>query len=437
MRALFWFLTLAALAIGVALLGRLTDGYVLWVLPPWRVELSFNLFVLLQLAILLVVYLLLRLIVNTLRLPGVVAAYRARRARQRRERAASEMLRLFWEGRYSQVLKLAEKFADEKIGAEDASSGWGSAVGGGKATASIAETAPLQRGDSVTAGIVALVALKAAHALRDPRRSAHWQARAAALDQAGWRTARLMAELRIALDGRDFAAARQALEQLGPKERRQISVQRLALRLAQGEGDWAEVLRIARLLEKHHALTPEQARPLRLTAQRGLIASFAEDPARLMRHWQGMTAEERRDAQLARQTAHQLAAAGACAECAELVEEFLDAQWEPALLADYAACPGGDVLGRIAHGEKWLEAHPQDADLLLALGRLCVRHELWGKAQSYLEAALAVAESCAAHIELARLFDRLERPDDANRHYRAAANCQEAASQSRGGRKSV
>ncbi|MFN3884473.1 MAG: heme biosynthesis HemY N-terminal domain-containing protein, partial [Rhodocyclaceae bacterium] len=367
MRALFWFLTLAALAIGVALLGRLTDGYVLWVLPPWRIEMSFNLFVLLQLAILLVVYLLLRLLINTLRLPGVVAAYRARRARQRRERAASEMLRLFWEGRYSQVLKLAEKFADGKVGA--------------------GETAPSRRSDAMTAGIIALVALKAAHALHDPQRSARWQARAAELDETGWRTARLLAEMRIALDGRDFTAARAALEQLGPKERRRISVQRLALRLAQGEGDWAEVLRLARLLEKHHALTVDQARPLRLAAQRGLIEALRDDPARLARHWRGMTAEERRDPQLARQVAHLLAAAGACAECAELVEEFLDTQWEPALLADYAACPSGDVLGRIANGEKWLGVHPQDADLLLALGRLCARHELWGKAQSYLEAA--------------------------------------------------
>ncbi|MFN4149196.1 MAG: hypothetical protein ACK4E4_06565, partial [Rhodocyclaceae bacterium] len=139
---------------------------------------------------------------------------------------------------------------------------------------------------------------------------------------------------------------------------------------------------------------------------------------------------------LAYMTAQLLAKAGACDECAELVEEFLDAQWEPALLADYAACPGGDLLGRIAHCERWLSNHPQDAELLLALGRLCVRRELWGKAQSYLEAALAVAESCETHLELARLFDRLERPEDAARHYRAAADCVDQI-QSRGGRKSV
>jgi len=408
MRALFWLLILAALAVAVAMLGELSDGYVLWVVPPWRVELSFNLYVLAQLAVLVVAYLVLRGIAVTLDMPRVVAAYRARRVRQRDASLATETLRMFWEGRYAQALKSAEK------------------VGAG-------ETAP--------AAIAALVALKSACALRDERRSADWRARAAALDAHGWRTARLMAELRIALDARDFAAARVVLEQLGPKARRQISVLRLALRLAQGQGDWAELLRIVRLLEKHHALTTEQARPLRLSAQRGMLEALADDPAQLLRHWRDMPEEDRIDPQLARRAVRALARAGACTECAELVEEFLAGAWEPALLEDYAGCPGGDLLGRIAHCEKWLADHPDDAELLLALGRLCLRRELWGKAQSYLEASLAVAESCAAHVELARLFDRLERPDDANRHYRAAANCQagapESASQSRGGKKSV
>jgi HemY protein len=46
MRALFWLLTLAALAVGLALAARYNEGYVLLVLPPWRAEVSLNLFLL-------------------------------------------------------------------------------------------------------------------------------------------------------------------------------------------------------------------------------------------------------------------------------------------------------------------------------------------------------------------------------------------------------
>lgn len=413
MRTIFWLLTLAALAIGVALLGRLTDGYVLWVMPPWRAEISLNLFVVLQLAALLAVYLLLRLIINTLRLPRVVSAFRERRARQRRERIAIEALQSFWEGRYSHVLKTVEKLAGAKVSAGETASG--------------------------TQGMATLVGLKAAHALRDPERIPVWQTRAEALDGAGWRNARLMAEIRIALDAHDYPAARQALELLEPKERRQLSIQRLALRLAQGESDWAEMLRLARQLEKHKALTPEQAQPLRLHAYHGMLDALQDDPAQLMRFWRDMPATDRLEPRLAQRAAWALSVAGSCAECSQLIEDYLEDNWESSLLEIYGGCKGGDVLGRIAHGEKWLHEHPQDARLLMALGLLCLQQQLWGKAQSYLEASLAVAPSCAAHIELARLFDRLERPDDANRHYRAAASCQATGPQiqSRGSRKSV
>jgi HemY protein len=415
MRTLFWLLTLAALAIGVALLGRLTEGYVLWVMPPWRAEISLNLFVLLQLAALLLVYLLLRLIVNTLRLPAVVNAFRARRARQRKERAAAAALRSFWEGRYSQVLKSAATVAAGKPDAGE--------------TAAVSDAQ----------GIAALAALKAAHALRDPQRIAFWRAQAEALDAAGWRTARLMAEIRSALDARDFATARAALDQLGTKERRQVAAQRFALRLAQGQGDWAELLRLARQLEKHKVLLPEQAQPLRLHAYHGMLDTLQDDPVQLARFWRDMPAADRLDTRLALRAAWALTTAGHCAESAQLIEDCLDERWESVLLEPYSECRGGDVLGRIAQCEKWLHEHPQDAVLLLALGRLCMQQQLWGKAQSFLEASLAVAPSCAGHIELARLFDRLERTEEANRHYRAAAQCQNMKPQfqSRGIRKSL
>ena len=59
--------------------------------------------------------------------------------------------------------------------------------------------------------------------------------------------------------------------------------------------------------------------------------------------------------------------------------------------------------------------------MLFALGQLCRRTELWGKAQSYLEASLGLKPEVDTHLALAHLFDTLERRDDAQRHYRAAA----------------
>jgi HemY protein len=93
----------------------------------------------------------------------------------------------------------------------------------------------------------------------------------------------------------------------------------------------------------------------------------------------------------------------------------------PSLVAIYGRLVSGEQTARIAKAEGWLNQHPDDAKILVALGRMCFRKRLWGKAQSYLEASLAVEVSQEAHLELARLFDQLERTENANKHYRASA----------------
>ena len=54
-------------------------------------------------------------------------------------------------------------------------------------------------------------------------------------------------------------------------------------------------------------------------------------------------------------------------------------------------------------------AHNQDATLLYTLGRLCERQQLWGKAQTYLEASLALDNHWRAHVALGEMLAKLDR----------------------------
>lgn len=387
-RALLWFLALAALAIGLSLAARYNDGYALFVLPPWRAEVSLNLLILLLLSAFVLGYLLLRAVVNVLRLPRKVREFRARRARDKAEAALRDAMRLSLEGRYGHALKSAE-------------------------TAWEAGHAP---------GLAALLALRAAHAMRDESRGSLWRERVAARD-GEIRVARLMTEAEIATETRRFDDARSALESLAASGGRHIAALRLALRARQSAGEWREVVQLTRQLEKHKAMTPEQAAPIRLRAHREVLDGLRQDAPLLLRYWRDLPAAEKMEPRLALHGARALAKAGDCIEAARIVEDALDEQWDSSLIAAYAECEGGDVLARIAHAEKWLAHHPKDARLLFALGRLCRQKQLWGKAESYLEASLAIEPSRAAYIEIAQLLDQLERPDEASRHYRTAALC--------------
>ena len=100
-RVLFWFLLLAGAAVAVALAARLTTGYALFVAPPYRVELSLNLLLVLALAGFVAGYALLRIVKRALGLPEEVrrvpapaaAGARPREAGRRDRRAARRPLR--------------------------------------------------------------------------------------------------------------------------------------------------------------------------------------------------------------------------------------------------------------------------------------------------------------------------------------------------------
>ena len=68
-----------------------------------------------------------------------------------------------------------------------------------------------------------------------------------------------------------------------------------------------------------------------------------------------------------------------------------------------------------ANRYQWLR-HSQDATLLYALGKLCERESLWGKAQTYYEASLALDNHWRAHVALGEMLGRLGRDDRANAH---------------------
>ncbi len=390
MKSLFWVLVLFGLAVAVALGARHNEGYVLFVLAPYRAEISLNLFIVAVALLFFVIYGVLRGLALTFSLPRRVREYRQRRQRDKAALVFQDALRFLFEGRFGQALKRA-----------------------GEAHA--AGTAP---------GLSALVAARAAQRMGEPEKLHDWLARARTDDPRS-EAATLMLEAEMMNEERQFDLALAALARLQGRQGRHIAALRLELRARQGTGDWDGVLRLARQLAKRDALPVEAVREIRTQAHLANIARRAADQAQLISYLRALPAEERRP-RVVLAAARALAALAAADEAQKLIEATLGGSaddWLAELVAIYGQLDGGDQTSRIARAEDWLHGHPDDAGLLLALGRMCIQQRLWGKAQSYLEASLSVAETQAAHLELARLCDQLERPEEANRHYRAAVSC--------------
>ena len=109
MRAAFWLLALFALAVALTLAARVDDGYVIVVYPPWRMELSFMLALMLLLGIIALAYALVRLGQTALRLPDDVRDWHARRRGGAADRALMEAMRAHLDGDAYRAGKLARK----------------------------------------------------------------------------------------------------------------------------------------------------------------------------------------------------------------------------------------------------------------------------------------------------------------------------------------
>jgi HemY protein len=201
---------------------------------------------------------------------------------------------------------------------------------------------------------------------------------------------------------------------------RHIAALRLELSAQQGCANWPEVLRLVRLLEKRDGVAPPLAEEIKLKAHQENIRRLRGDAGQLLDYLRQLPASEN-SPRLAIPLAEGLIEQGADDQAKRLIEGQLGVQWDSALIRLYGRLRGPDLISCIARAEAWLLEHPEDPCLLLALGRLCLAQCLWGRAQSYLEASLSLADQREARLELARLLEQTERSSEALPHYRAAA----------------
>mgnify|MGYP001325936696 CR=1 FL=1 len=109
MRWLIWILLLSALATGLTLLAQMNTGYVLVALPGRRIELSLNFALVLALSGLAALYLLVRLLVTMIELPGCVKRLRETRRVKKAHDTLIEALQDYFAGSYGRAENAANR----------------------------------------------------------------------------------------------------------------------------------------------------------------------------------------------------------------------------------------------------------------------------------------------------------------------------------------
>ena len=179
--------------------------------------------------------------------------------------------------------------------------------------------------------------------------------------------------------------------------------------------DWRELAKLIPELRKRSVLAEAELSDLERLAWHNLLEDAAGDCERqrgdqpdaslasLTRVWDELPKSLRRDDQIARDYAQLLARLGDEAQAETLIRKILQNNWSDELVNLYGRIKGKEPEEQLLLAEQWLKDRPNNPELLLALGRLSLRNELWGKAREYFHTSLKLRRSRETLAELSRL----------------------------------
>ena len=396
MRWLSSALLLALLAALTALFLKTNVGNVALLVPPYRIDVSVNLVLLVLVLLLGAVYWVARVVQKMADFPEQVRLYRARREEIGGNRALVESIKNFLEGRFARAEKSARA----------------------------------AQSSSSTAGVAALVGARAAHRMQEYARRDEWLDLAEV--DADVETARLVASAEMLTEQRENDAALSAINQLQREGRRHIHAMRIALSANLQAGRFDDALKAVRLLEKRNALHPVLTRKLKHTIYRELLNARRGDAPALQALWQSLPETDRQLPEVALEAARLFNASDVgpsfAAEAVEAALRGSPADWDESvelLLDEYARTQVSAPRERLERVEAWLKAVPPTgrvrAALLRTAGVICLRQQLWGKAKAYLLESLAASRDASTLLALARLADAIGDEREAAVYFKEAA----------------
>lgn len=427
MRSAIWFLSLFSLAVAAALMAGNNQGTITVFWPPYRVDLSLNMVVLVLLAFFVILHLGLRALSALFAIPGQARRWR----QQQRERnilsALLDSLALMSAGRFVRAQKSAEQalLLQAPLDVEADRPAYASRL----------------------KAISHLMAAQSAQAVQNtPERDKHFDLAMQAAKERETGDVREGLQLRAAqwaLADRDADGAIARLQALPQGVSRRTLALRLQLEASRMAGKTAVALETARLLSKHRAFSQATS----LGVHRGLALEWiaaTHDGPQIISAWQKLDELERRLPEVACAAARRLMFLGGSPV---LAREWLLPLWDnmvrdPLALTDaqqytlvhvlkisFDAAdgkPGLDWLERVESAQR-LQARQVLFSYLA--GVVCHHLQLWGKSAQMLRAALPRLVQAdlqrSAWCLLAEMAQVQDDMDGACHAWKQAAQCQD------------
>lgn len=251
-----------------------------------------------------------------------------------------------------------------------------------------------------------LAAARLAHQQNDADRRDGWL-RLAYEQEPAAADAVLLAQAEMQMDDQAFDQALATLGRVREHNPKHGQALKLLAALHWRRQEWRSLVDLLPALRAMPPLPPEKLNRWTADAFESLLADPALGETGVGKLWDEVPKILRRESRLVLARAQALARCGAVAAAEAEIRRALRDQWDAGLIRLYGELQLPESAQHLKNAEAFLKDRPEDPDLLLTVGRLSFRTQLWGKARSYLETSLAIrpaAETCEA---LGQLMERI------------------------------
>lgn len=380
MKTVVWIVVLFAAAVGLALASGIYTGDVYIVLGQTMLRINLHAFVLGSLIAVVVWYFLFKFIIGVFNIPEKMQRFGSARKGRKAALALNKAGLAYFEGRFEK----AELEASRVLGNKEA-------------------------GDNRTLAL--MLGAHAAGQMENIELRDRYLAEIAKLPEKQ-QLSRYLLLAESALNRRDYEAAEANLHAAAKMNANLTRLVRLQLRYAFDRGDALQVLAKTEKLSKAGALGKSEMERYQNWAYRRQLADAAALKTCLKR-----IPDSLKNGELSVSVAEKYERLGLYADAVKWVKQHYPQSRRPELLEAFVESVRflgeRDQQKAIDFADAWLKEQPDNALLLMYLGRLAYGRKLWGKAKGYLEASIALKPSISARLVLAKVFDETGEPQKA------------------------
>lgn len=184
--------------------------------------------------------------------------------------------------------------------------------------------------------------------------------------------------------------------------------------------DWQALLELLPKLKRDRVLANDQLQALEVKAYTHILKELDKTGTfkELSALWHKMPSQVRVHPDVAIIYAQALIHHLKPIEAESVIKNALKQHWREDLVRLYGQILHPQPKKMLVDAEQWLNLHPESAALLQTLGRICEQMQLWGKAQRYFEASLALEPCAQTYAELGTLLEKMNQPELGAQYFR-------------------